>query len=48
MGEVAQFTGGKVPAKLKALAGDNTDLSAGVQVYVEDTASSPSGGHAGT
>jgi hypothetical protein len=25
MGEVAQFTGGKVPAKLKALAGDNTD-----------------------
>lgn len=31
MGEVAQFTGGKVPAKLKALAGDNTDLSAGVR-----------------
>lgn len=31
MGEVAQFTGGKVPAKLKALAGNNTDLSAGVR-----------------
>ncbi|MBW2451234.1 MAG: hypothetical protein JRF07_02645, partial [Deltaproteobacteria bacterium] len=31
MGEVAQFTGGKVPQKLKSLAGDNTDLSSGVR-----------------
>lgn len=32
MGDVAQFTGGKVPQKLaSALAGDNTDLSAGVR-----------------
>lgn len=32
MGEVAQFTGGKVPQKLAdTLAGDNTDLSAGVR-----------------
>jgi hypothetical protein len=31
MGEIAQFTGGKVPQKLQALAGDNTDLSAGVR-----------------
>jgi hypothetical protein len=32
MGEVAQFTGGKVPQKLAAaLAGDNDDLSSGVR-----------------
>lgn len=32
MGEIAQFTGGKVPQKLvDALAGDNQDLSAGVR-----------------
>lgn len=31
MGEVAQFTGGKVPAALAKLAGDNDDLTAGVR-----------------
>jgi hypothetical protein len=32
MGEVAQFTGGKVPQKLKdVFGGDNTDLSSGVR-----------------
>ena len=32
MGEVAQFTGGKVPQKLAdAIAGDNDDLSSGVR-----------------
>jgi hypothetical protein len=31
MGEVAEFTGGKVPAALSKLAGDNDDLSSGVR-----------------
>ena len=32
MGEVAQFTGGKVPQKLKdVFGGDNADLSSGVR-----------------
>ena len=31
MGEVAEFTGGKVPAVLNKLAGDNDDLSSGVR-----------------